>query len=110
MSETSTYTKKKLSKLKEEIRRFDRVLEESQEHLCEDVDLYDRVVVVRDSIFRLQQQLHGCEKIIGFRSSGGEGLDNDDDDDDDYGIAATTTAVTIDTLWYEQGEREGGLI
>jgi hypothetical protein len=51
----------KFVKLDEEIVRFDRLLEELQDHVPEDMRAYQAIVSARDYIFRMQQIMHGVE-------------------------------------------------
>jgi hypothetical protein len=53
----------KLVELRLEIVRFDKVLDEIQQHFPEDVLIWDNISVVRDSIHRLRQCLHGFPEI-----------------------------------------------
>jgi hypothetical protein len=73
----------KISRLEEEICRFDAVLDSIQKLMPEDMGVYDHIVQVRDAMFRLQQSMHGCE-IVEFVCSG---LDD------------TTATSTDDSFW-----------
>ena len=53
----------KVTKLEEEIVRFDAVLDRIQRVMPEDVKVYDRIMEVRDAVFRLQQQMRGLDII-----------------------------------------------
>jgi len=68
MEDTHTYNAK-ISTLEEEICRFDSMLDRLQKLMPEDIRVYDHIVEVRDTIFRLQQSMRGCE-IVEFASSG----------------------------------------
>jgi hypothetical protein len=59
----------KISRLEEEIARFDAVLDHIQKLMPEDLKVYDRIAEARDAAFRLQQQMRGCEIVV-FTSSG----------------------------------------
>jgi hypothetical protein len=59
----------KLTLFEEEICRFDSILERIQKVFSEDLKVYDRVVEVRDALFRLQQQMRGLQ-IVEFACSG----------------------------------------
>jgi hypothetical protein len=59
----------KISRLEEEIRLFDTVLDSIQKLMSEDMGVYDHIVQVRDAMFGLQQSMHGCE-IAEFACSG----------------------------------------
>jgi hypothetical protein len=74
----------KISRLEEEIRRFDTVLDSIQKLLPEYMGVYDHIVQVRDAMFRLQQSMRGCE-IAEFACSG---LDD-----------ITTATSTDDSFW-----------
>lgn len=60
MEDTHSYDVK-ISRLEEEICRFDTVLDNIQKLMPEDMEVYDHIVQVRDAMFRLQQSMHGCE-------------------------------------------------
>ena len=51
-----------------EIVKFDTVLDRIQKHFPEDTRTWDFVAYARDSIFRLQQALHGLD-VIDFTSA-----------------------------------------
>jgi hypothetical protein len=51
-----------------EIAKFDTVLDRVQKHFQEDTRIWDFVAYARDSIFRLQQSLHGLD-IVDFTSA-----------------------------------------
>ena len=51
----------KLTKLDEEIVRFDSVLDRIEKLMPEDLKVYDRIVEVRDAIFRLLQHMRGLD-------------------------------------------------
>lgn len=53
----------KISHLDEEICRFDVVLDRIQKLMPDDLKVYDRIVEVRDAIFMLHNQMHGCEIV-----------------------------------------------
>jgi hypothetical protein len=55
---------KKISRLEDEIARFDAVLDQIQKLMPEDLKVYDRIVEARDAAFRLQQQMRGCEIVV----------------------------------------------
>ncbi len=50
-----------LTKLESEIRRFDTVMDLIQKFMPDDWKVWDRIAVVRDAVFKLQQQLRGVE-------------------------------------------------
>jgi len=50
-----------LSSFDREIRRFDIIMDLIQKHLPEDLKVWERIAGVRDSVFKLQQQLRGIE-------------------------------------------------
>jgi hypothetical protein len=50
-----------LTKFESEIRRFDAVMDLIQKFMPDDCKVWDRIAVVRDAVFKLQQQLHGVE-------------------------------------------------
>jgi hypothetical protein len=50
-----------LTKFESEIRRFDTVMDLIQKFMPDDCKVCDRIAVVRDAVFKLQQQLHGVE-------------------------------------------------
>ena len=50
-----------LTKFESEIRRFDTVMDLIQKFMPDDCKVWDRIAVVRDAVFKLQQQLHGVE-------------------------------------------------
>jgi hypothetical protein len=50
-----------LSSFDREIRNFDVTMDLIQEHMPEDLKVWDRIAVVRDAVFKLQQQLRGVE-------------------------------------------------
>jgi hypothetical protein len=50
-----------LTKFESEIRRFDMVMDLIQEFMPNDCKVWDRIAVVRDAVFKLQQQLRGVE-------------------------------------------------
>jgi hypothetical protein len=52
-----------LTLLEEEIAHFDAVLDRIQKLMPQDLKVYDRVVEARDVMFRLQQQMRGCEIV-----------------------------------------------
>lgn len=54
----------RLTKFEDEIKRFDAVLDRILRVMPQDVKVWDRVAEVRDAVFRLQQQLRGCEIAI----------------------------------------------
>lgn len=54
----------KLSKFDDEIKRFDAVMDRILKLLPEDLNVWDRIAEVRDAVFRLQQQLRGCEVAV----------------------------------------------
>lgn len=49
------------TKLESEIRRFDTVMDLIQKFMPDDSKVWDRIAVVRDAVFKLQQQLRGVE-------------------------------------------------
>jgi hypothetical protein len=53
----------KVTKLEEEIVRFDTILDHIQKVMPDDMQVYDKIVHVRDVIFQLQQMLHNCEIV-----------------------------------------------
>jgi hypothetical protein len=53
----------RISHLDEEICKFDGVLDRIQKLMTNDLKVYDRIVEVRDAIFRLHNQMHGCEVV-----------------------------------------------
>ena len=63
-----------ISQLDQAIVDFDRLLEQIQELLPEDLDSYEAVVSVRDYMFRLQQRIHGVkvEQFAGADNAGGD--------------------------------------
>jgi hypothetical protein len=63
MVEDTQHTAIKITKLDEEIARFDAVLDRIQKMVFDDLDVYDRVVEVRDAVFRLHNQMHNCEIV-----------------------------------------------
>jgi hypothetical protein len=71
--ETTNRSNIKLSteiiRLDEAIIDFDRILEQIQAFMPEDLRVYEAIVQVRDYMFRLQQMMHGCE-IVDFCSGG----------------------------------------
>jgi hypothetical protein len=50
-----------LTKFEFEIRRFDIILDLIQKHVPDDLKIWERIDGVRDSLFKLQQQLRGIE-------------------------------------------------
>ena len=50
-----------LTKFESEIRRFDTVMDLIQKFMPDDWKVWDRIAVVRDAMFKLQQQLRGVE-------------------------------------------------
>ncbi len=50
-----------LTKFESEIRRFDTVMDLIQKFMPDDCKVWDRIAVVRDAVFKPQQQLHGVE-------------------------------------------------
>ena len=68
MEDTHCYDVK-ISRLEEEIRRFDTVLDSIQKLMPEDMGVYGHIVQIRDAMFRLAQSMHGCE-IAEFACSG----------------------------------------
>jgi hypothetical protein len=50
-----------LTKFESEIRRFDTVMDLIQKFMPDDCKVWDRIAVVRDEVFKLQQQLRGVE-------------------------------------------------
>jgi hypothetical protein len=58
----------KLTKLEEEICRFDAVLDSIQKLMPDDMRVYDYIVQVRDAMFKLQQSMRGYE-IVEFACS-----------------------------------------
>lgn len=50
-----------LTKLESEIRRFDRVMDLIQKFMPDDCKVWERIAVVRDAVFKLQQQLRGID-------------------------------------------------
>ena len=50
-----------LTKFESEIRRFDTVMDLIQKFMPDDWKVWDRMAVVRDAVFKLQQQLRGVE-------------------------------------------------
>jgi hypothetical protein len=50
-----------LTKFESEIRRFDTVMDLIQKFMPDDCKVWDRIAVVRDAVFKLQQQLRGVE-------------------------------------------------
>ncbi|MDQ3969649.1 MAG: hypothetical protein M3275_14795 [Thermoproteota archaeon] len=50
----------KITRLDEGITRFDAVLDRIQKLLFGDLDVHQRIVEVRDAIFRLHNQMHNC--------------------------------------------------
>ena len=50
-----------LTKFESEIRRFDTVMDLIQRFIPDDSKVWDRIAVVSDAIFKLQQQLRGVE-------------------------------------------------
>jgi|SRR5215218_155373 len=62
MEDTHSYNVK-ISRLEEEIRRFDCILDRIQKLMPEDMRVYNDIVQARDAIFRLQQIMHGCETV-----------------------------------------------
>lgn len=58
----------KLANFELEIVRFDRVLDRIQRYFSEDTRVWDFVVYARDTLFRLQQSLHGLD-VIDFTSA-----------------------------------------
>jgi hypothetical protein len=59
---------RKVTRLDEEIVRFDSVLDRILkvfEGVGEDLKVYDKIVQVREVVFQLQQMMHGCE-IVDF--------------------------------------------
>ena len=83
MEDTHSYDVK-ISRLEEEICRFDAVLDSIQKLMPEDTGVYGHIVQIRDAMFRLQQSMHGCE-IAEFACSG---LDD-----------ITTATSTDDSFW-----------
>lgn len=70
MTEEATQRRKiKISQLSLEIARFDGVLDRIQKLMPDDIEIYDRISEARDALFRLQNQMRGCE-IVEFASSG----------------------------------------
>ena len=64
MAEDSYPSNVKLTKLEEEIIRFDSVLDRIQKVMpIHDLRVYDKIAHVRDVIFQLQQMLHNCEIV-----------------------------------------------
>lgn len=51
---------KKLTILDKEIGRFDCILEELQEHLTDDLDVYESVVSARDVLYDLKAKMRNC--------------------------------------------------
>lgn len=51
---------KKLTILDKEIARFDCILEELQEHLTDDLDVYESVVSARDALYNLKVKMRNC--------------------------------------------------
>jgi hypothetical protein len=82
MEDTHNYDVK-ISRLEEEICRFDAVLDSIQKLMPEDMGVYDHIVRVRDAMFRLQQSMRGCE-IAEFACSG---------------LYDTTATSTDDSFW-----------
>lgn len=75
-NDTELNFSRKVTKLEEEIIRFDAVLDRILkvfEDVGDDLKVYDKVVQVREVIFQLQQMMHGCE-IVDF-ATGNEGGD-----------------------------------
>jgi hypothetical protein len=68
MEDTHSYNVK-ISRLEDEIARFDAVLDHILKLMPEDLKVYDRIVEARDAAFRLQSQMHDCE-ITEFCNSG----------------------------------------
>jgi len=59
----------KITELDEKIIEFDTILCQIQEIMPEDLRVYEAIVQVRDYLFRLQQQMHGC-RIVDFCGGG----------------------------------------
>jgi hypothetical protein len=68
VEDTTSYNLKvsaaKLTKFDNEIRRFDAVMDRILKVIPEDLKVWDRIAEVRDAVFRLQQQLRGCEIAV----------------------------------------------
>ena len=62
MEDTHSYNVK-ISRLEDEIARFDAVLDHIQKLMPEDLKVYDRIAEARDAAFRLQQ-MRGCEIVV----------------------------------------------
>jgi hypothetical protein len=58
----------KISRFDDYIHAFDSVLDRIQKVMPDDLKVYERIVEARDAVFRLQQQMHGCE-IVEFACS-----------------------------------------
>jgi hypothetical protein len=92
---TSPNKAKKLTILDAEIKRFDAILADAQEHLSdykEDLEVYERIVNVRDSLYRLKAQMRDCV-IVEFPAAGTE-------PDKEDGILA------MDLTWFEDDDDE----
>jgi hypothetical protein len=66
-------TEKKLLILDKAIHQFDSFLEEIQEEMENEFDVYEKVVNVRDALYQLKARIRGCD--IALFDSGG--LTND---------------------------------
>ena len=60
---------KKITILDDEIARFDALLEGLQERFPEEYEIYERIVYVRDGLYRLKAQMRDC--VIEEFDSGG---------------------------------------
>ena len=61
---TSSSTPTRVTKFDDEIRRFDAVMDRILKVIPEDLKVWDRIAEVRDAVFRLQQQMRGCEIAV----------------------------------------------
>ncbi len=69
MVKDTASSKIKLPQLVEEIRHSDTVLDNTQQAMPDDFELYQHIVEARDAVFRLLQEIRGC-KVIEFGWSG----------------------------------------
>jgi hypothetical protein len=81
----------KITRLSEEIQVFDSKLGKIQTLFQDDLKVCDRICEVRDALFRLESQMHGCE-ITEFCDSGM-------DDEADY-------QNTLNEMFWDQAKQD----
>lgn len=88
----------KITKLDQEIRKFDTILVEIQEHLSsDDLDFYESIVNVRDTMYRLKEKMRNYVSMK-FQSTTTTTPPPDDDDTDNE--KKNTMMTTFDlTSW-----------